>query len=250
MQVNSSVNIRYYTLYQSNTNVKYCTGITKTEEGKRTPSETTENPGFTEFVDYREFHKAWMSQNSGKKVDCCFETACNAISFEELGEDRVGAMRLYHGINQIVTAKNPEDGKEYLTYFTDKSIVCRNGEDGTTVWTMSITESQAESVKEYFEGYKANHGEELKWYSDEALGLVSSKEFWMGFFEGASIGDASEAVQEPADVLLEEFLDRFDSIEEAIRELMKEEQEKKAAEEAKIDAMAAYEQLKAANRTY
>ena len=64
MQVNSSVSNRYYTPYQTNTSVKYCAGFSQTEDGKLTPNETTENPGFAEFVDYQEFHKAWMSQGA------------------------------------------------------------------------------------------------------------------------------------------------------------------------------------------
>ena len=64
MQVSSSVSNRYYTLYQTNTSVKYCAGFSQKEDGKLTPNETTENPGFAEFVDYQEFHKAWMSQGA------------------------------------------------------------------------------------------------------------------------------------------------------------------------------------------
>lgn len=64
MQVGSSVSNRYYTPYQTNTSVKYCAGFSQTEDGKLTPNETTENPGFAEFVDYQEFHKAWMSQGA------------------------------------------------------------------------------------------------------------------------------------------------------------------------------------------
>ena len=64
MQVSSSVSNRYYTPYQTNTSVKYCAGFSQKEDGKLTPNETTENPGFAEFVDYQEFHKAWMSQGT------------------------------------------------------------------------------------------------------------------------------------------------------------------------------------------
>ena len=64
MQVSSSVSNRYYTPYQTNTSVKYCAGFSQKEDGKLTPNETTENPGFAEFVDYQEFHKAWMSQGA------------------------------------------------------------------------------------------------------------------------------------------------------------------------------------------
>ena len=64
MQVSSSVSNRYYTPYQTNTSVKYCAGFSQTEDGRMSPNETTENPRFAEFVDYQEFHKAWMSQGA------------------------------------------------------------------------------------------------------------------------------------------------------------------------------------------
>ena len=63
MKINNSVP-SYYTPYKTNTSVAYCAGFTKTEEGTYVPKETTENPGFAEFVDYQEFHKAWMSQGA------------------------------------------------------------------------------------------------------------------------------------------------------------------------------------------
>ncbi len=73
MQVSSSVrdsvSSRYYTQYQTNKSVKYFAGFTKTEDGKLTSGEKstqdlTEKPGFAKFVDYQEFHKAWMSQRA------------------------------------------------------------------------------------------------------------------------------------------------------------------------------------------
>lgn len=63
MQVSSSVNARYYTSYQKDKGVKYCAGFSRTEDGKMTPNETTVSPGFTEFADYQEFLKDWMSQS-------------------------------------------------------------------------------------------------------------------------------------------------------------------------------------------
>ena len=63
MKINNSVP-SYYTPYKTNTSVAYCAGFTKTEEGTCVPKQTTENPGFAEFVDYQEFHKAWMSQGA------------------------------------------------------------------------------------------------------------------------------------------------------------------------------------------
>ena len=63
MKINNSVP-SYYTPYKTNTSVAYCAGFTKTEEGTCVPKQTTENPGFAEFVEYQEFHKAWMSQGA------------------------------------------------------------------------------------------------------------------------------------------------------------------------------------------
>ena len=70
-----------------------------------------------------------------------------------------GIARLEHGIQKIVTAVNPEDGKEYLTYFTKDTIVCKRMEEGEeTVWTMKLTEEQSERVNKYFEEFEANNG--------------------------------------------------------------------------------------------
>ena len=83
MQVGSSVSNRYYTSYQTNKSVKYCAGFSQTEDGKLTPNETTENLGFAELVNYQEFHKAWMSQNGGNKVDYHFGTAYRVPKTED-----------------------------------------------------------------------------------------------------------------------------------------------------------------------
>ena len=89
MQIGSSVSNRYYTPYQTNTSVKYFAGFSQTEDGKLTPNEKnpqdlTENPGFVEFVDYQEFHKAWMSQKGvTKTVEVCTEKQTGAVSIAE-----------------------------------------------------------------------------------------------------------------------------------------------------------------------
>ena len=89
MQVSSSVSNRHYTPYQTNTSVKYCAGFSQTKDGKLTPNETTENPGFAEFVDYQEFHKAWMSQGVSYNINTEVYTAkqTGAVSIAET-EDR------------------------------------------------------------------------------------------------------------------------------------------------------------------
>ena len=172
----------------------------------------------------------------------------------ENGED--GIARLEHGIKKIVTAVNPEDGKEYLTYFTKDTIVCKSTEGSDeVVWTMEITEEQAELINKYFEKHQAVQEGEPSWYTDADLGMVSSKEFWYGFFEGAGLeedsteisdeeyrellakqieklqekienGDTEETFQIGAQTFTvkewKEFLDKFDSIQEVMEELMRE----------------------------
>ena len=93
MQIGSSASNRYYTPYQTNTSVKYFAGFSQTEDGKLTPNEKnpqdlTENPGFAEFVDYQEFHKAWMSQRGvTKTVEVCTEKQTGAVSIAETEDD-------------------------------------------------------------------------------------------------------------------------------------------------------------------
>jgi len=167
-----------------------------------------------------------------------------------------GIARLEHGIKKIVTAVNPEDGKEYLTYFTKDTIVCKSTEEnGETVWTMKLTEEQSELVNKYFENFEANHGEETKWYSGDDMGMVSSKGFWQGFFAGAETVDETQDISDEDYMELirkqieemqekidndevnesfqiggqtftveewDEFLKKFDSIQDAMEALMKE----------------------------
>lgn len=161
-----------------------------------------------------------------------------------------------HGIQKIVTAVNPEDGKEYLTYFTKDTIVCKSTEGSNeVVWTMEITEEQAEWINKYFERYQATQEGETSWYTDADLGMVSSKEHWLGFFEGAettndmldtSDADYKELIRKQIEEMQEkidndevnesfqiggqtftveewdEFLKKFDSIQDAMEALMKE----------------------------
>lgn len=55
----------YYTPYKTNTNVKAISGFSINDEGKLEIKEADENwQGFANFVDYQEFHKAWMSQGA------------------------------------------------------------------------------------------------------------------------------------------------------------------------------------------
>lgn len=83
-------------------------------------------------------------------------------------------------VNQIVTAKNPEDGQIYLSYFTDSKITCEDG-NGRKVWDMEINESQHAKVDAFFENYNPwENAEEI--YSGEELGSASLKNFWIEMF--------------------------------------------------------------------
>lgn len=188
-----------------------------------------------------------------------------------------GIARLEHGIQKIVTAVNPEDGKEYLTYFTKDTIVCKRMEEGEeTVWTMKLTEEQSERVNKYFEEFEVNNGEETKWYSGDEIGKVSSKEFWQGFFAGAETVDEIQGISDEDYMELirkqieemqekldndevnesfqiggqtftieewDEFLKKFDSIQDALEALIKERhakmQEQQTNKEEVIDATTA-----------
>ena len=178
-------------------------------------------------------------------------------------------------VDKIVNAKNPEDGKIYLTFFTEDKISCYEP-GGEKTWELDISnEEQGGKIKKFFENYMPDRAHVQEYYSDADLGIVSSKEFWLELFEDGFIGDTPGTTQEPEAGSLEEitdyyefirqkieeifvkiqngdteasyqigsqsftekeweeFLDKFDSVEEAIQELMKEEQARKEAEEVK-----------------
>ena len=165
----------------------------------------------------------------------------------ESGEE--GVARLEHGIEKIVRTVNPEDGKEYVTYFTKQSICCKWMEgDNEVSWTMDITEEQYALIDKYFDGYNSGNEEEQLWYSGDEFSMVSSKEYWHGFFEGAEVSDENymDAIREQIEEMQEkiengeinetfqiggqsftveewnEFLEKFDSIQEVLEALMKE----------------------------
>ena len=174
-------------------------------------------------------------------------------------------------VDKIVNAKNPEDGKIYLTFFArDKISCCEPG--GEKVWELEIFNGEQRSlIKDFFENYAPDRSYVKEYYSDESLGRVSSKEFWIGYLENASSLNSSENSQEQSSLgesidyseylrqkideifvkiqngdtepiyqigsqsftekEWETFLEKFDSIEEAIQKLIKEEQARKEVEE-------------------
>ncbi len=139
MQVSSSVSSRYYTTYQTNTSVKYCDGFTRTEYGKSIPNETTENPGFVEFVDYQEFHKAWMSQNGGNKVDYYFGTSYKASRSEEGGVTANSAVTIAESADDgefLGLTMVPEEG-QLITYGMTAILPYKSEADNPIVQVVS-----------------------------------------------------------------------------------------------------------------
>ncbi len=86
-------------------------------------------------------------------------------------------------VNQIVSAKNPEDGKIYLTYFTDNKITCFHaGTDGKKAWEVEVNEEQQQKVKDFFKEFTP-----YKWakelYSGDDMAMATVKNFWLELFE-------------------------------------------------------------------
>ena len=101
--------------------------------------------------------------------------------FEALSSGKVKANSI-PVVNQIVSAKNPEDGKIYLTFFTDQTITCIvPNESGRKVWEMEITADQAEKVKYFFAQYTPSKWAK-EYYSGEELGQATMESFWRELF--------------------------------------------------------------------
>ena len=86
-------------------------------------------------------------------------------------------------VNQIVSSKNPEDGKIYLTYFTDDKITCLHpGTGGKVAWEVEVNEDQQQKVKDFFKEFTP-----YKWakelYSGDNMGMATVKNFWLELFE-------------------------------------------------------------------
>jgi len=152
MQVGCSVSSSYYTPYQTNKSVKYCAGFSKTEDGKMTPNETTtENPGFAEFVDYQEFHKAWMSQGA----ETAFSYTKNAAS--SIKENPVVEVTLQIG-EEIITQEinvsdvNPRNATQLQMYafFYHQDMV--SGNEGANTYEKFTSYVENAVRNGHFEG--------------------------------------------------------------------------------------------------
>lgn len=126
MQVNSSAAASYYTSYQSNKSVKYHGGYTQTENGDLLPNEKSAEEGFAEFVDYQEFHKAWMSQNGRAAGSVVTSTKEMAVSSSgTFAENTVSS------ISNAVTIVEEEGKGEFL------GIAMVPEDSGTVTYGMS-----------------------------------------------------------------------------------------------------------------
>ncbi len=86
-------------------------------------------------------------------------------------------------VNQIVSSKNPEDGKIYRTYFTDNKITCLHaGTDSKIAWEVEVNEDQQQKVKDFFKEFTP-----YKWakelYSGDNMAMATVKNFWLELFE-------------------------------------------------------------------
>uniref|UniRef100_UPI004057110C hypothetical protein n=1 Tax=Acetatifactor sp. TaxID=1872090 RepID=UPI004057110C len=292
MQVSSSVSSRYYTPYQSNTSVKYCAGFSQTEDGKMKPNETTENPGFAEFVDYQEFHKAWMSQGAETAFSYTqnngFNTETNSISLvpgmsvrlsngfrlaigdymvqafgdfndnQAASESAAIAGALSHLIkvangqipmNMFYSKKQDNSayakiGLEAFGIDTSRPFTI-NGRtfhfDGDEQIRLGSGQHVDEEFMQELEALKENRTESTETTIEETAEDItfSYQEFFSMYMEQIFIkiqnGDTEPTYQIGTQSFTEKewetFLEKFDSIEEAIQELIKEEQARKEAEE-------------------
>lgn len=123
-------------------------------------------------------------ENIDKSQERCGEVPEKfaGMSFKDLMENSEIKKNQIPVVNQIVSSKNPEDGKIYLTYFTDDKITC-NHADGRKAWEVAINSTeQAEKVKDFFKGYSPYEwAKEL--YSGDNMGMVTLESFWLELFD-------------------------------------------------------------------
>ena len=84
-------------------------------------------------------------------------------------------------VNQIITAKNPEDGNYYEVLFTDDKVWCETVL-GKRVWELDMTDGDREKVKDYFKEFKpVPWAEELYYDRDNGMrmGMAAVKDFWI-----------------------------------------------------------------------
>ena len=107
-------------------------------------------------------------------------SASKGLSFKDIFYSGRFKLNPIPVVNQIVSARNPEDGKIYRTYFTDNDIVCHDA-DGKMAWEVKVNEDQQQKVKDFFKNFTP-----YKWakelYSGENMGMATLKSFWLNLF--------------------------------------------------------------------
>ncbi len=164
MQVNNNTSNMYYTPYQTNKNVKAFSGFSINDGGNLEINETSDNaPGFANFVDYQEFHKAWMSQGATTPFSYTqnegYNSEKNSISLVP------GMMtRLSNGFklsinNYMVEAlgnfKNNEAAKESTAIASAMSSLIKvaNGQIPISMFHSSRTQNNSEYAKKGLEAF-------------------------------------------------------------------------------------------------
>ena len=282
MQVGSSVNNRYYTPYQTNKSVKYCAGFSQTEDGKLTPNETTENPGFAEQV-YKDAGIEKQAEDCKALFDF-FGTYTeknvlkeeNAIDFsrfapnapeevrkafseaaEETGYYEYSGMGKMNYISQVLVkqVENRQNGVENYTDVFGSSVVSALQAAREILYDLENplmpVSQRGENAAKYIEQEKQFY----RAFTRKLEGLTSAdnidteetvdyakilEEKINEIFIKIQSGDTEPTYQIGAQSFTEkeweEFLDKFDSAQEAIQKLMKEEQVRKEAEETKKES--------------
>ena len=85
-------------------------------------------------------------------------------------------------VNQIVSARNPEDGKIYRVFFTDREIICNHAE-GRRAWQIELKDvQQTAKVKDFFEKYEADNKWFKEYYSGSNMEMATVESFWLDMF--------------------------------------------------------------------
>lgn len=164
MQISNNVNDKYYTPYKTNTNVKAISGFSLNTEGKVELQEADPNwQGFAEFVDYQEFHKAWMSQGAATAFSYTENKGFNA---EENSISLVPGMmvRLANGfrlsideymVQALGDFRNNEAAKESTSIASAMSSLIKvaNGQIPLNLFHSSRTQNNSEYAKKGLEAF-------------------------------------------------------------------------------------------------
>ncbi len=238
MQVNSSVDNRYSTSYQTKKNVKYGAGFTQTEKFAL--------PGNTDRTGEIDFSR--FAPNAPDKVKQAFmEAAKETGYYEYCGNEKmnhISQILVRQVENRMNGVKNPQDvfGSTAASALQAARQMLNDLEN-----PLAPASQRGENAGKYIEQEKEFYRafiEKLEGLSDAEEPVDYAKflkEKMNEILTKIKNGDTETSYQIGAQSYTEKewkaLLDKFDSVEEAIRELMREEQEKKEAEEMRKENM-------------